>query len=101
MTACPRCHRANLAGVTHRTSLGEPCSQVPRAPTLRCVADHADLVSGISTKWDQLTPIGVQHVPGIDDELGENAAYDLELANCSCGSTLARRIAVKATERAA
>lgn len=89
---CSRCHRANLGGMEHSDNMGEACSGIPRAPHMPCVADHADLVSGISTKWSELDFIGVQEVPAIGDGLGENAGYRLQLANCTCGSTLARKL---------
>jgi hypothetical protein len=48
---------------------------------------HAAIVAD-DTAWSALKPIGIQEVPAIDDEPG----YELELRNCPCRSTLARRV---------
>jgi hypothetical protein len=38
--------------------------------------------------WSHLERVGLQHVPAFENEPAET----LELVNCTCGSTLARRI---------
>ena len=49
-----------------------------------CPIDHVALKT--SPDWSMLRHIGVQKV----ESFGDEPAYELELANCSCGTTLAR-----------
>jgi hypothetical protein len=50
----------------------------------RCTVDHEAIKQ--SPAWQSLKYIGIQHVEAWEGE----PAYDLELRNCACGTTLAR-----------
>lgn len=54
---------------------------------IMCVRDHA-LLKSDDTQWSQLKYIGIQHV-----RIPNQEPYALELRNCTCESTLARRVA--------
>jgi hypothetical protein len=56
--------------------------------TMCTTADHERIKN--SPAWNELPLRGVQEVPGIDDCIGVNAPYRLELRDCNCKSTIAR-----------
>ncbi len=83
------------AGITRGVSVTLLlCEGRERVKQLECehmnahsVAAHEELKLA-DERWLALTLVGVQHIAA--DETGP--AEDLELRNCSCGSTLARRM---------
>lgn len=56
-------------------------------PPVKCERDHAAIKLD-ATAWNGLRRIGIQVVDGTPDDPG----WELELRNCECGTTLARKV---------
>ncbi len=56
-------------------------------PVDECRIDH-ERIKADELHWSALHQIGRQQVPSYD----ASSSYELELANCICGSSLARRV---------
>lgn len=70
-------------------------SVAPQAiPPGHSIADHKIAVLD-DAKWNAMEYVGIQHVPAGAHE--DEPAYDSELRDCSCGSTLSRPVAKEIT----
>lgn len=82
--------------VVHLTVAALHAGWHDRRPLQRCTRESHDEEVACDSSWSRMTFRGVQHVSGLDadPETGAPAepGYDLELRDCRCGSTLARRV---------
>ena len=70
-------------GINGRAAATTP----PPPPAGHTIGDHEDLKRD-DARWSELPFVGIQHVEEGRDS--SEPAYDLELRNCSCHTTLAR-----------
>lgn len=62
-----------------------------------CTRDSHQAAVADDGKWFEMKPIGRQYVPA--DLSGQGDEYTLELRNCTCRSTLARKVPVLDSDR--